>query len=70
MCLMPVADQCSKPEPLENLLITAFLLVCCPKLFSVHLISCGYLPLEVIQVILELVVKRADDLNLIIFHNW
>jgi len=49
--------------------MTAFLIVDCLKVFSVHLISGGHLPLEVVQVSLELVVQRAGDLNLVIAHD-
>ena len=49
--------------------MSAFLILCCLKLISVDLISGGYLSLEIIQVTLKLVVKRAGELNLVIVHD-
>jgi len=46
-----------------------FLIICRLKLCAVHLVGYGYYLLEVVQVTLQLIVKRTGDLNLVIFHN-
>ena len=46
-----------------------FLIVCCLKLCAMHLISRGYYLLEIVQVALQLIVKRTGDLNLVIFDH-
>ena len=46
-----------------------FLIVCCLKFCAMHLISRGYYLLEIIQVALQLIVKRTGDLNLVIFDH-
>ena len=43
-----------------------FLIVCRLKLCAMHLISRGHYLLEIVQVALQLIVKRTGDLNLVI----
>jgi len=47
-----------------------FLIVCCLKLCAMHLISRGYYLLEIVQMALQLIVKRTSDLNLVISDHW
>ncbi len=59
----------SKLEFLEKLIMITFLIIYCLKLCAVCLVSRGYYLFEVVQVTLQLVVKRTGDLNLVIFHH-
>jgi hypothetical protein len=50
--------------------MVTFLIVYRLKLCAVHLVSRGYYLLEIVQVSLQLIVKRANDLNLAISDHW
>ena len=50
--------------------MVTFLIVYRLKLFAVHLVSRGYYLLEIVQVALQLIVKRTNDLNLVISDHW
>jgi hypothetical protein len=60
----------SKPELLEKIIMITFLILYCLKLHTVHLVSRGYYLLEIVQVTLQLIVKRTSDLNLVISDRW
>ena len=48
----------------------SFLIVCRLKLRAVNLVCRSYRLLEVVQVTLQLVVKRTYYLNLVISYHW
>jgi hypothetical protein len=60
----------SKRELLEKLIMITFLIVFCLKLRAVRLVSRGYYLFEIVQVALQLIIKRTSDLNLIISDHW
>jgi hypothetical protein len=60
----------SKPEFLEKFIMITFLIVFRLKLCAMRLVSRGHYLLEIVQVALQLIVKRTSDLNLAISDHW